>query len=53
MRLSVLSLYRAVVTSVLFLVRMAILGVMTLLQLTFGGVDIRPASQAAAAATSA
>jgi len=43
-------LYTTLVTAVMFLVRMSILGLMALLQLTLGGADIRPASSEAAAA---
>lgn len=42
--------FTTIVTAGMFLVRMMILGVMALLQLTLGGADIRPASREAAAA---
>jgi hypothetical protein len=42
--------YTTFVTAGMFLVRMLILGVMALLQLTLGGADIRPVSREAAAA---
>jgi hypothetical protein len=38
------------VTAGMFVVRMLLLGLMALLQLTLGGADIRPASREAAAA---
>jgi hypothetical protein len=42
--------YTTFVTTGMFLVRMLILGLMALLQLTLGGADIRPVSREAAAA---
>jgi hypothetical protein len=42
--------YTTFVTTGMFIVRMLLLGVMALLQLTLGGADIRPASREAAAA---
>ena len=41
--------YTSLVTAGMFVVRMLILGLMALLQLTLGGADIRPASREAAA----
>jgi hypothetical protein len=42
--------YTTFVASGMFVVRMLVLGLMALLQLTLGGADIRPASREAAAA---
>jgi hypothetical protein len=39
------SLYVALVSASMFVVRMLILGLMTLLQHFYGGAEIRPASQ--------
>jgi hypothetical protein len=39
------SFYRNVVAAGMFLVRMLMLGLMTLLQLTVGGAEIRPAAE--------
>jgi uncharacterized membrane protein len=41
--------YTTLVTASMFVVRMLLLGVMALLQVTLGGADIRPASRDAAA----
>lgn len=43
------SFYRGFVTAGMFVVRLLLLGLMALLQLTVGGAEIRPARQAAAA----
>lgn len=40
--------YTSLVTAGMFVLRMLLLGLMTLLQLTLGGADIRPASREAA-----
>lgn len=40
--------YTSLLTAGLFLVRMLLLGLMALLQLTIGGAEIRPASREAA-----
>ncbi len=40
--------YTSLLTAGLFLVRMLLLGLMALLQLTLGGAEIRPASREAA-----
>jgi len=42
--------YTTFVTAGMFVVRMLLLGLMALLQLTLGGAEIRPASREAAAA---
>jgi hypothetical protein len=42
--------FTTIVTAAMFLVRMAILSFMALLQLTLGGADIRPVTPEAAAA---
>ncbi len=42
--------YTTFVTAGMFVVRMLLLGLMALLQLTLGGADIRPASRETAAA---
>ena len=44
-----LGLYRVAVTTGMFVVRMAILGLMILLQWAIGGAEIRPVSKEAAA----
>jgi hypothetical protein len=40
--------YTSLLTAGLFLVRMLLLGLMALLQLTIGGADVRPASRESA-----
>jgi hypothetical protein len=42
--------FTTVITAGMFVVRMLLLGLMALLQLTLGGAEIRPASREAAAA---
>lgn len=42
--------YTTLVTAGMFVVRMLLLGLMALLQLTLGGAEIRPVSREAAAA---
>lgn len=46
----VLRAYTSLVTAAMFVVRMLLLGLMALLQLTLGGAEIRPASREASAA---
>jgi hypothetical protein len=43
------SMYRGFVTAGMFVVRLMLLGLMALFQLTVGGAEIRPAPEAAAA----
>jgi hypothetical protein len=42
--------YTSLVTAGMFVIRMLLLGLMALLQLTLGGAEIRPASREAGAA---